>query len=293
MLSRCKQEYIVIRMQAKLTKQFLKLVKNRALMSIGLLAVLVFIIILSSTNNDQHPNITTNKPMTSENSLATGQTPDAVLNSNIVSAPTQSSPSSSFTKSTPSTSSQGSISTNSKYVYKPYVSSVCTKTPIPYKTSYTNASFLPVGETTTVGGTDGYTQTCTADSTGYKPLDITVKSNDKTVWVGTKVAYVASVCTKITIPYQTNYEYVTWLYVGETQSYGGTDGYTNTCTTDSSGYKPIDFTIQPYNKTVYAGTTAAPPTQAQIDAARAEKIASCIRYLGSKGASGAACYQIR
>lgn len=72
-------------------------------------------------------------------------------------------------------------------VYKPYVAPVCTKTPIPYKTTTTEVSYLYVGETQSYGGTDGYTETCTADSTGYKPPDFTIPPYDKTTYVGTKV----------------------------------------------------------------------------------------------------------
>lgn len=66
--------------------------------------------------------------------------------------------------------------------------------------------------------------------------------------------YVASVCTKTVIPYETEYIDVDYLYVGETQEYSGWDGYKETCTADSTGYKPSDYTSQPYNKKVYRGT---------------------------------------
>lgn len=69
--------------------------------------------------------------------------------------------------------------------YKPYTAPVCVTLPIPYKTEYKNVSYLSVGQTQTTGGFDGYTKTCTADSTGYKPQDITLNAYDKTVYVGT------------------------------------------------------------------------------------------------------------
>jgi uncharacterized protein YkwD len=70
--------------------------------------------------------------------------------------------------------------------------------------------------------------------------------------------YIAPICTKIPIPYTTKYIDASYLYVGETQSYGGTDGYTNTCTPDSTGYRPPDYTISPYDKTIYVGTKPRP-----------------------------------
>lgn len=70
---------------------------------------------------------------------------------------------------------------------KPYVASVCTKTPIPHQIRYEDVSYLYVGETRDYGGgMDGYTETCTADSYGYKPPDYTLKPYDKTIYRGTK-----------------------------------------------------------------------------------------------------------
>jgi cytoskeletal protein RodZ len=98
---------------------------------------------------------------------------------------------------TPSTGSQGSASTNSSKIYKPYVASVCTKIPIPYKTVYINASYLNVGETSEWGGRDGYTQTCTPDSNGNTIDSYTSPPSDKTVYVGTKVQPTAATTPQI------------------------------------------------------------------------------------------------
>lgn len=194
----------MIRMQAELVKHFLKLLKNRALMSLAFLAVLTPVVVLIGANNDQSPNITANKPLTSGNSIATSQTLDTVGDSNNASildfstgssasngggdikasTSTQSSSPSPSQQSTPSTS--GSSPSGSTYAYKPYVAPVCTKVPIPYKTTYENANYIPVGETQTFGGTDGYIDSCTADSTGYKPSDITLQPQNKIIYVGTK-----------------------------------------------------------------------------------------------------------
>lgn len=75
---------------------------------------------------------------------------------------------------------------NSSPKQKPYVASVCTKTPIPYKTTYEERSYMYVGETTSWGGYEGYTSTCTSDSEGYTPPSYTIQPIDKTVLVGTK-----------------------------------------------------------------------------------------------------------
>lgn len=70
---------------------------------------------------------------------------------------------------------------------KPYVAGVCTKTVIPYKTIYKDASWLDVGKTEKgFGGMDGYVEKCTAASTGYIAPDYTWKPVDLTVWVGTR-----------------------------------------------------------------------------------------------------------
>lgn len=77
-------------------------------------------------------------------------------------------------------------SSNSAPKQKPYVASVCTKTPIPYKTTYEESSYMYMGETTSWGGYGGYISTCTADSEGYTPPSYTIQPIDKTVIVGTK-----------------------------------------------------------------------------------------------------------
>lgn len=85
---------------------------------------------------------------------------------------------------TPGTRNSGS--TSSSPAPKPYVASKCTKTVIPYKTVYEEVSYMYVGETSSYGGYDGYIESCTADSTGYKPPDYKSSPIDKTVLVGTK-----------------------------------------------------------------------------------------------------------
>lgn len=73
--------------------------------------------------------------------------------------------------------------------------------------------------------------------------------------------YVPFKCTKTPIPYQTVYKEVNYLYVGETDSYGGYDGYIETCTAGSDGYKPPDYRSEPIDKTVLVGTKPKPETE--------------------------------
>lgn len=91
-----------------------------------------------------------------------------------------------------------------------------------------------------------------------RPGSVNTQMNRPRASIPKPKPYVASVCTKKTIPYKTKYENVSYLYVGETDSYGGTNGYTETCTADSTGYKPADFTSQPFDKTVLVGTKPKP-----------------------------------
>lgn len=62
----------------------------------------------------------------------------------------------------------------------------CSKTPIPYKTIYIDANYMYVGESTEYGGVDGYKETCTGSSGGYRPSDFTLPPLDKKIYRGTK-----------------------------------------------------------------------------------------------------------
>lgn len=71
--------------------------------------------------------------------------------------------------------------------------------------------------------------------------------------------YKPPVCKKTPIPFKTVYEEVTWLDPGETESFSdGIDGYIEKCSADSTGYKPPDFKIEPYDKTIYIGAEETP-----------------------------------
>ena len=72
--------------------------------------------------------------------------------------------------------------------------------------------------------------------------------------------YIPPACTKTVLPYSTSYQDASYMDVGQTSSYGGTDGWIKSCTADSTGWKPADLTFQPYNKVVYVGTRQPAPT---------------------------------
>lgn len=68
---------------------------------------------------------------------------------------------------------------------KPYIAGVCTRTPIPYETIYTNTYTLPKGQSEVHSpGKAGYTNTCTADSQGHTWSDLPVPSVPEVIYVG-------------------------------------------------------------------------------------------------------------
>lgn len=95
--------------------------------------------------------------------------------------------------------------------------------------------------------------------------------------------YVPSNCTEIPIPYKTEYQNASWLKTGKRQSLmDGMDGYRVTCTADSSGYKPPDYTIEPINETVYIGTgTTTPAPTAPQPTGNTQARDKCIRNYNS------------
>lgn len=82
---------------------------------------------------------------------------------------------------------------------KPYVASVCTKKPIPYKTIYKESS----GASYSLGGIDGIISTCTADSNGNIIPGYTIQPIDKTVYSGSSSSYNSSACSSYTTAYNT------------------------------------------------------------------------------------------
>lgn len=104
----------------------------------------------------------------------------------------------------------------------------------------------------------GNEQTLTSNS-GNVGENITNTSNNSGINKTLK-PYVASVCTFSVIPYQTEYEYVSFLDTGQTQvGLSGYNGTKKTCTPDSNGLKLGEYTSPPFNRVVYIGTRV--PTQ--------------------------------
>jgi len=104
--------------------------------------------------------------------------------------------------------------------------------------------------------------------------------------------YMAPVCTKTPVPYEIKYIDVSYLYVGETEEYGGRDGYRETCTADSTGYKPPDFTSPPYDKTIYRGTKPKPSSSTNTPSLTYQQAYSnCNAILGQHGASNSSAMQ--
>lgn len=90
--------------------------------------------------------------------------------------------------------------------------------------------------------------------------------------------YIASVCTKTTIPYTTEYVNDPNMYEGSTYEGGmGWDGYKETCTADSTGYKPADYTSPPYNKKIYVGTKPKP----NYSSSQPKDYSRCNQFLGT------------
>lgn len=90
--------------------------------------------------------------------------------------------------------------------------------------------------------------------------------------------YVASVCTKTTLPYKTEYVNDPEMYEGSTYDSGlGWDGYKETCTADSTGYKPPDYTSPPYNRKIYVGTKPKP----NYGSSQPKDYSRCNQFLGT------------
>ena len=160
------------------TKTFIG--KNKQLfigLAVGALIMLPTGLYVSERNNNQKTDTPASTLDTKADSnstknleVLTEQTTPTQSN-NQQSGGSTSRPNSTYTPSTTPTST-----------YKP---PVCTKTPTAYKTYIKLASYLGTTSTTVNGGTEGYTETCTADSTGYVPNKVPLNPVDKYIYVGT------------------------------------------------------------------------------------------------------------
>ena len=143
-------------------------------LAIGALVILPSGLYINERGNNRQttqPNTTLDNDRTNTVSLdpVTGQ-PAPNQNNNQSNGGT-SKPNSTYTPSTTTTST--------------YKAPVCTKTPTGYKTFIKLATYLGTSSTTVNGGTEGYTETCTADSTGYIPNKVPLNPVDKYIYVGT------------------------------------------------------------------------------------------------------------
>lgn len=102
--------------------------------------------------------------------------------------------------------------------------------------------------------------------------------------------YIASVCTKTTIPFTTTYLDTSWLAQGDSRTYGGVDGWSQTCTADSNGIKPMDLNVPPYNRTVYTGTgpnySAVTPVTPSNNTSTPMTLSQATNYCMGKGIPG-------
>lgn len=156
--------------------------KNKQLF-IGLVVGALIMLPTGLYVSERNSNRQTEKPTTTQETKANNDTTQAqslapvtgqqapTQNNNQPSGGSTSKPSSTYTPSTTPTST--------------YKASVCTKTPTAYKTYIKLASYLGTSSTKVDGGTAGYTETCTADSTGYVPYTVPLNPVDKYIYVGT------------------------------------------------------------------------------------------------------------
>ena len=75
----------------------------------------------------------------------------------------------------------------------------------------------------------------------------------------TQYSYKPSECTNTPIPYRTYYRDDPYLYVGETDEYGGTNGSKATCKSAFNGSTYSYTVTYPYDKVVYRGTKTKEP----------------------------------
>jgi hypothetical protein len=170
---------------AKYKKAFTKTVGGNKQLIIGvaigaLITLPTGLYINERVSNSQTPQggtTTTPQPTDISNNTKT-LTPTTVQNG-ATPSPSQPSGTVSSSGSKPTTYTPSPTYTNT------YKASVCTKTPTAYKTNVQLASYLGSNSTRVTGGTNGYTETCTADSTGYVPYTVPLNPDNKNIYVGT------------------------------------------------------------------------------------------------------------
>lgn len=162
--------------------------KNKQLfvgLTIGTLIMLPAGLYVNERNNSRQATI----PNTA---IETKTTPDTTHTQGLTSVAEQSTPSQNNNQPSAGSNNQqsaGSGKPTSTYTpspaYKSYVPGVCSNTPIPYATSLMTATYLGDNQTKVIGGTDGYTKTCTADSNGSVLPSYTIAPIGKIIYIGT------------------------------------------------------------------------------------------------------------
>ncbi len=100
--------------------------------------------------------------------------------------------------------------------------------------------------------------------------------------------YVAPVCTKSVLPHGSRTVQQPYSYTDETRTVRGSDGYLQTCTADSTGWKPADVRKEPVDTVVYQGTRSR---EADADAAYARWITKCRQQFGDVSSAYQQCVQ--
>lgn len=159
-----------------------KTLKNNKQLFIGL-AIGALVMLPSGLYVNERNN---NRQITQPNAtLDTQSDNDSINAENLDPATGQPAPNQSNNQTSGGTAKPNSTYTPSTTPTSTYKAPVCTKTATGYKTFIKLATYLGTGSTTVNGGTEGYTETCTADSTGYIPNKVHLNPVDKYIYVGT------------------------------------------------------------------------------------------------------------
>ena len=162
---------ILIAKGAKTLTDIIKWLKKypvKTLLATVAIVLIGLMVVLSITQEEY--SVSKNEPQAS---------PGSETQKNVTEQP---SPSQAISNQSTSPSSPSSSNTSPQ----PYVAPVCTKTVVPYTTTFIEAPDLYPSDSYSNGGRDGEIITCTADSLGNKPKDITYSPYNKRTYVGTK-----------------------------------------------------------------------------------------------------------
>ena len=156
--------------------------KANALLANNILAVLLVAASLMMGGVAVALTATSHKAPQSQSTTSTNSTTSqpqtALTNSSSQSPQTTTNNASSNTNHSSTTTPTNTYTSN-------YKAPVCTKTPIPYQTTYFLATWMGAGEVKVqTQGQDGYTEVCTADSNGYTPSPVPLNAVTRLIDVG-------------------------------------------------------------------------------------------------------------